>query len=213
MVRALAIAVVALVPLVAAPLAAQNLVVNPHFHTGDFGWEVYVEPLDIAWNGTFDSNGESCSGVLAATMPPWPEAISTLAGQCITGVSELISYDFGVDLLVPLGEPGGSFSGMRVDWYSEIGCSGDYLGSAGPGAGVPPPDTWVTMEAFGITPPVGANSVKFLIIMGRAIGGDGESYSAIFDDAYLAVTGTYENLIFADGVESGDTGCWDVTVP
>ncbi len=210
MARAVASAVIGLFSLAAAPLAAQNLVVNPHFDGDVFGWTVFTPPLDIGWNGAFDSNGEVCSGVLGATLAS-PTPISTLAGQCITGVSELINYDFGIDLLVPLGEPVDGFASFRVDWHSNLSCSA-YLSTSSFGSFPPPNDAWVTLSASAVTPPAGANSAAVLLIMGRAAGG-GDTFGTIFDDAYFAVTGTYDSLVFADGVESSSTACWSVTVP
>lgn len=197
MARAVAI-VIGLLALGTAPLAAQNLVLNPHFASDILGWGVITPPLGISWSGALDSNGSACSGVLVATLVS-PTPISTLAGQCITGISDLITYDFGIDVLVPPGEPVDGFSNMRVDWFAGPGCT-SYLGTAAPFGSVPPPSgAWVTMAISGVAPPVGTSSAGVLLVVGRAAGGG--AYDTMFDDAYFAPTGTFDDLIFADGFD------------
>jgi len=189
-----------------------NLVVNPDLETSATAWSSTHAALAVGWSPGFDSDGEACSGALAATLST-PTPLSTIAVQCIDGIIDSSLYDYGGDVLVALGEPADGQTTIWLYWFPGLGCSGALLGTATAAATVPPPfDAWVRLSGSAIDPPAGAESVGFALVMIRTVGG-GDSYSALFDDLFLRLSATGCDDIFDDGFEISDTTCWSSTVP
>lgn len=189
-----------------------NLLVNPDLDASPAGWASMNPALAVGWNGGFDSDGNACSGALAATLST-PTPLSTIGGQCVSGIADSSIYDFGGRVLVALGEPADGSTTLWLYWFDDLGCTGAMLGtSTAPGSIPPPHDEWVEIGLEAVDPPAGAESVGFALVMIRTVGG-GDAYSALFDDLYLRPSANACDDVFDDGFESTDTGCWSAAVP
>ena len=192
------------------PACATNYLGNGDLDADDSVWTSFFAELFFGWNSGFDSDNNVCSGSLGALLTT-PVPLSTLGGQCVSGIVDSSLYDAGGQVLVALGEPPGGFAGIRLDWFDEIGCTGANLGSLSFGTIPPPNNVWVQLSATAIAPPAGVASVGFALLMIQTMPG-APTFGALFDDLYFAPTG-YCGDLFEDAFETESTVCWSSAVP
>lgn len=192
------------------PTCATNYLGNGDLDADDSVWTSFFAALDFGWNSGFDSDNNVCSGALGATLST-AVPLSTLGGQCVSGIVDSSVYDAGGQVLVALGEPPGGLAGIRLDWFDTIGCTGANLGNLSFSTVPPPNNVWVQFGATAISPPAGAVSVGFALLMIQTATG-APTFGALFDDLYFAPAG-YCGDLFEDSYETEDTDCWSSAVP
>lgn len=164
-----------------APLAGQNLLVNPGFETGDLsGWTV---PLSTTFDG-------------AAGTPPgsarWEETLPAIGmlpeirmlRQCVDGVVAGETYQFGGRLLLTEAPAGGT-SNVFLIWRSDPGCAGSSLIVAA--SPVSTTGSWI-LSSHSAVAPLSAESVELAVFSGFAAVGPGP----IFESDFMGVPGDYE---------------------
>ena len=163
-----------------APLAAQNLLVNPGFETGDLsGWTV---PLSTTFDG-------------AAGTPPgsarWAETLPAvgmlpdirMVRQCVDGVVAGETYQFGGRLRLTEAPAGGT-SNVFLVWRSDPGCAGSSLIVAA--SPVSTTGSFI-LSSHSAVAPLSAESVELAVFSGFAAVGPGP----IFESDFTGVPGDY----------------------
>src|SRR5260370_6904765 len=99
---AAAAAMAVLLAFQAAPLAAQNLLVNPHFDTGLNGWLITSQ---TSWDPTLDADGNPRSGSANGFFDsPTPNGADTLVTQSVPP-TVAATYPAGAQILIPQPTP------------------------------------------------------------------------------------------------------------
>src|SRR5260370_1101358 len=95
---AAAAAMAVLLAFQAAPLAAQNLLVNPHFDTGLNGWLITSQ---TAWDPTLDADGNPNSGSASGFFDsPTPNGADSVITQCVP-LTVGVTYHGGGKIFIP----------------------------------------------------------------------------------------------------------------
>lgn len=140
---------------------AQNMVVNPTFDGDLSGW------TDATGEGTFvfdplNYAGPAGSGSGLIEVTSTSPMYTSLAGQCVSGVSDVESYDWGARVFIPSGQGTTGSVYIQLVWYSTTDCSGTYL-TYEPFTNVIPhtvTDVWTPTRLDDRTPPTGAQSAR-----------------------------------------------------
>jgi hypothetical protein len=172
-------------------VAAQNLLINPHFSGDLTGWLATPGSsqtiYDATRSATADGTGSVGTIVHVDGFPGFADAWTP--SQCVSGIVAGANYGFGGAVLAPSGQGGGSGRGsLRLVWFASSDCSDQVsLGTAetprrGPATG-DPADTWLAAQANAVAPS-DANSA-FFSMHGWSISGPSSDYQVDFDDAFL----------------------------
>jgi opacity protein-like surface antigen len=182
--------------LAAAPAAAQNRVVNPHFAGDLSGWQdtgtfgTSSATYDSSRSATSDGTGSVASVVRTSISPGFANGFWPV--QCIGGIVAGQAYDFGGAVLIPSVQPDTPNFGngyYSIGWSPNADCSGASLSgdASTPGLGDSfgtPRDTWATTQARA-TAPSGAVSVKIVCRLDN-LSGPSKSFQVNFDDVFFA---------------------------
>src|SRR5512135_2254094 len=128
---------------VSAPAHAENLLVNPSFHSGLAGWDVSLGRENLgAWSEN-DENGYGGSAVVASmTADYW--SLQTPFRQCVNVPDSASSFRLQGKINVPSGQPKEGNVDLFLYWCPQPDCGG-WL--EGPGASIDSAtilkDTWV----------------------------------------------------------------------
>jgi hypothetical protein len=181
---------------------AQNLVMNPDFDTDVSGW-ITESTATIDWNPLDADNDPSSGSALVTNVSDTP-GDSTGAHQCIEGVTGEAFYHFSSDILLPGGHSETGYAGLFVQWNDEPGCSG-YLGSEfSSDVSTATPDVWYRVTNIAQAP-MGTESARLRLSVRKFE--DFGTLEAHFDNV------EFEELIFVNGFESGDTSAWSGVGP
>lgn len=168
--------------LLAADLAAQNLVANGRFDRDVAGWQADAFAT-IAFVAE-DAGGSPASGsALVRNVSPGP---SNGAGvqQCIAGpaIREGTTYSWGGAVRNPAGQgrTGRAFVGLR--WYASADCTG--TPGSQPRNSTTTVGTWVRLAATS-TAPAGTRSVEFVAFPSKVEAGG--QLDVLFDDLFFFV--------------------------
>jgi len=165
-------------------LAQGNLLSNPGFRIDLSGWDnLYAG--DASWSSRdADDSMSSGSAVVGNTANPSNGGAPLVLSQCVT-VSPSTIYEFGGRMLVPTGQPQGTYPAVFVYTYASSKCNGPELQSDNQVAASV--EEW-ELERGTITTDAGANSIRFLIGVSKAIGVTAPAYSH-FDNLFLRRVG------------------------
>lgn len=169
----------------APPLAAQNLIVDPHFDdSGLANWS--GSGATFSWNA-LDATGTVGSGSLLVTNPGC--GVNCVQGPfnsaCLAVPGALPTYNIGGKTWVPSGQAILGRAWVAVDWYTDASCTvsgGTFAGAQGVNTG--PFDTWVTI-ATSVTPPAGTQSAR--VFIGPENNASPGSFQVYFDDVYFGI--------------------------
>lgn len=172
-------------------VAAQNLLVNPHFNGSLTGWQTTPgsspATYDATRSATADGTGSEGTIVHIDGFPGFGDAFTP--SQCVSGIVAGANYSFGGAVLAPSGQTsGGGRGSLLLVWFASSDCSDPLkLGTAetplrGPAVG-DPADTWLAAQANALAPS-GANGVLFSM-HGWSISGPNSNYQVNFDDVFL----------------------------
>jgi hypothetical protein len=201
--RVIAFATIALAVVISAPFAwGQNLAVNGDFDTDVTGW-FPATTAAIDWT-SLDADANPASGSALVTNLSTTAGDATGASQCIEGLTGEAFYLFAAEMLVPGGQSETGHAFLFVQWNDEAGCSG-YLGSAfSSQVQSSTPNVWYGVSEI-VQAPLGTESarLRLSVLKHEDVG----ALQTHFDNV------VFEELIFIDGFESGDTSAWSTTVP
>ncbi len=184
----LAVSLVLVALLAAAPAGAANLLSNPHFATSLAGWEVVS--TDVGWSST-DVAGSASSGSVRAVNDAVNGSFSgVVLRQCVP-VTAGTSYDVGFQAQLPAGQDRSGSAGGVFYFYASPGCDfASVLMGGGSLAAITTAGTWEgTMETF--TAPAGSRSAFLMFTVAKSEAG-GE-LAAHFDDAFACPSGACED--------------------
>src|SRR5688572_23602656 len=155
--------VVAAVACVGVPAAAQDQVVNGHFHDGAqvSGW-VNENPaiVSIAHHDD-DHAGGAGSGSASITNTSTTGGNGIGMKQCLGAVTAGNPYDWGGHLFYPSGQADAGDLQIGLRWFDGSGCSGTDLGQPRLTVTNSQQDAWVARSQQDLAP-VGAASVEFV---------------------------------------------------
>lgn len=198
--------------LLPAGLAAQNLLVNPHFSGNLAGWQISPgssqATYDATRSATADATGSEGTIVHLDNFPGFGDGLTPY--QCVSGIVAGSNYNFGGAILTASGQVqnGGGRGSLKLVWFASNDCSDPAsLGNAeAPSHGSSngdPSDTWLTTQANAVAP-TGASSVLFML-HGWSISGPNSDYQVNFDDVFLSQMAAPPPQ--ANGLCSVDTSC------
>lgn len=169
-----------------APARAANLLVNPHFHTSLAGWGTGNQ-LQV-WS-SLDVHGDPHSGSARGFIDQAPGPFSGVAFRQCVPVDDATEYEAGAFGYLPPGQDRTGAAIVSVYFYSGESCTS--LLDSVPIGSVETPDLWTEVADHTLTPPAGARSATFfLIVMKNEPGGE---IAAHFDDARLCPVGDCED--------------------
>lgn len=165
--------------LFAAPLQAQNLLVNPDFDIDLGGWSANV---GTTWDGTMDADGSPASGSarLALTIASPNAAANGGVQQCVTGIVAGTGYDFSGRIFLTT-VPAAGTARVDVVWHSDITCT--TVISVVVGAQVAMTGSWETSIGFAVAPP---GAVAAVLQTDEQTNGTAGDFVVHFDDLFLA---------------------------
>jgi hypothetical protein len=168
--------------IVAAPLAAGNLLQNRSLDSSLSGWST---PFDST--AVWDSTGRAAPGSALATSRYVPGNAVPDASifQCVA-VSAGHSYAYGASFFVPSGIAAEQqvVTGSNVLWYSDSSCDTGYIADAAYAVRVIR-DNWIDVQRNATAPP-GSNSAKiFFFASGSFVSPTAEPMQVYIDDAYF----------------------------
>lgn len=165
----------------AHPAGAENLLVNPGFHTSLVGWAVgntlqAWSPLDV----DEDPNSGSARGVINQDPGPFT---GVSFRQCVA-VNDATEYKIGVFALVPPGQARTGSANAGAYFYANGTCSG--AADIVPLGSVTALGAWTEISEM-LTPPPGSGSVALLLSITKIE--PGGHIVAHFDDACVGTEG------------------------
>ncbi len=175
--------------LLAAPAAAQNLIVNGDFATDTSSW-AFTTPGTFSFHGgpVFDSDSNPASGSGRVQNQSTLAFGTSFAAQCVNGITAGTNYDFGARIYFDSTTQTATGRGnIVVGFLSGASCSGSNVG-AFTTANVlsSTTDTWVAADVLAVTAPATAQSVQVNLFTNKveATG----TLDVHFDNVYFAVT-------------------------
>lgn len=177
--------------LVAVSAGAQNLLVNPSFHSGLQGWSVSNADAKkfAAWS-RLDHNyygGSVLIGSLAES------GLQTLATQCVNLPGDSSAFRLQGKVLIPSGQPKEGLAEYSLYWMAQPNCF-DYI--AGDAAIVfstdVAKDEWLAIDH---PVPRPANARSAFVQVGLIKNGAADSFLAYFDDLAFFVDGTGDDSL------------------
>jgi hypothetical protein len=192
---------------IAAPVGAQNLLVNPGFDEPDqiTGWTCDTLYGTAVWS-PIDRNGAPQSGSMEHEVDASTDNQKERCWQCV-GVDELTPYLGEVWFFWP-DDPDVSQLGttrMSVNFYFDADCTDD-TGVYDVAVGTPMLDSWQVLRTDEMTAPAGTHSAAVYLFTWQNLAD--QPVRARLDDIELSTT-----LIFGDGFESGDLIEWSGSSP
>ncbi len=184
-------------------ILVDHLLLNPNFDQDLVGWLLNSPPPTSTVHSAqdFDQATTSGSALVIDLSGPEPAALS----QCLAGnAGAILTFGGAARIASPSAqEPA---VGALLEAFASPDCTGEPLAGASsvPLAG-DGGDLWQVLPAGALQVPDAAGSVliSFVVQAGTAAG-----FDVGFDDLLL-----FEQQIFADSFESGDTSEWSATVP
>jgi hypothetical protein len=170
----------------AAPVAAQNLLANSHFHGNIAGWERDFGAGATDWS-PLDVAGQSGSGSLRYTNTVTAPDAAVGSFHCVP-VEGGVGYDAAAEYFIPAGQSRSGLAYIAISFHESTDCAGPSLaGSAGlPGAETP--GGWVhVFSAAAFAQPNARSARVALVVVKNEAGG---SFVAHADNVYLGREGT-----------------------
>jgi hypothetical protein len=184
-VRSLSFFVAALLVLPAFA-AAQDLIVNGHFHTDINGWTL-VGVGTQAWD-PLDFEGNPGSGSIRITNTNPVANQVTGSGQCIL-LTPSGTYEAGARVRWPSGQAGLGAGGVGMAWFNNTTCTDPPISTQNtPGVINTTTNLWIETFLPAVTPPPGTVAVGVAVGVGKS--GAGGSLTALFDRVRFGPTGT-----------------------
>jgi hypothetical protein len=139
-------------------------------------------------NGSFISHSHDGSSIVglpgSGSLSVLNAATSSASGsvnQCIAGISDATTYDFGAWIRVPTGQGVTGFASAQLWWYDGSGCTGTQ--TVGPDTALAPESgSWELMTTNSGSPPVGTVSAYIVLRNSKSSAGD---FEAFFDGVRL----------------------------
>jgi hypothetical protein len=166
--------------------AAQDLIVNGHFHTDINGWTLAGVGTQL-WD-PLDWQGNPASGSIRITNTDPVANQPTGSGQCIP-LTPSGTYEVGTHVRFPSGQGALGFGAAAVGWFDNTACAGTPLSTVNsPPVASTTTNTWVESFMSGITAPPG--TVAVAAGPGVLKVGAGGSLAGLFDRVRFGPTGT-----------------------
>ena len=165
--------------------AAQDLIVNGHFHTDINGWTL-VGTGSQAWD-PLDWQAAPGSGSIRVTNTDPTANMATGSAQCIP-LTPSGTYEFGAHVRFPAGQSLGA-GGVAVGWFSNTTCTNPPISTNNtPAVFSTTINTWVESFSSGVAAPAGTVAVG--VGPGVVKLGAGGSTAGLFDRVRFGPTGT-----------------------
>jgi len=171
-------------PMVAS---GQNLLVNPSFESGLYGWanELWLSSSNGNTWSTADAGASNRSGSgMIETREQIQNAAFARYVQCVP-VTAGLKYSVGTRVMVPSDQSGDGYVAIDFQTWSNPDCSGSATLIAGRTLDKPAKGAWIDLESGPFTAPQGSTSAKIMLTASRK---QGSKFAAYFDDAW-AVAG------------------------
>ena len=179
--RPFTLVLAAILALVAAPAAGQNLVVNGDFDSSLAAWVYFGD--DTEW-APLDAEGEPGSGSVRVGNRIEHAAGGEAINQCIP-VTAGKTYEIGASGYLPAGQA--TTGRVQVSGYWSTRTSCNPPGELGPIVPSEVTGSWVPLTATAVAPP-GAIALRLnLVVLKEEAGG---TLDAHFDDAFVCEVGT-----------------------
>ena len=146
---------------------AQNLVVNPEFNNGFFGWTAYGE---CNWTG---DDGHAAPGAAKCRVDTAVFSGSVMS-QCLPATAG-VPYDFGGFVRLSSVPHPTATAYLYVSWRSDVACGGSQIGST-PGSQETSATTWTGTTALLQVAPPGTKSARLTLFAGID-----QPYTGVFD--------------------------------
>ena len=165
--------------------AAQDLILNGHFHTDINGWTL-VGIGTQAWD-PLDWQSNPASGSIRITNTDPTANMGTASGQCIL-LTPSGTYEFGGHVRFPTGQSLGA-GGVAVAWFSNPTCTPPEISTNNtPAVFTTTVNTWVESFSSGVTAPPGTVAVGVGPGVLKLVAGG--STAGLFDRVRFGPTGT-----------------------
>jgi len=190
--------------LIALPVAAQNLLVNPGFDNVDQlnGWTCSTANGIASWSPE-DRAGSATSGSMQHDVTATSNNRYLWCSQCVP-VDEFEAYIASMWVFWP-NDPDVTQDGsprIEIDYHASATCD-SFLQLGDIQVGFPFYDTWNFLSTNPTTAPSGAQSALLFVITWQDLADD--AVRARIDDVDFHST---NSIIFRDGFESGNTIAW-----
>lgn len=180
----------------------QNLLSNPDFDVDVLGWLPFAD-VTIEWDSLdVDADPGSGSGLVTNQHPSAGDASG--ARRCVDGITAGSQYQVVANLQIPGAQSETGKANVMIQWYEQAGCTSGFITfDSTPWVTDSTSDVWVSQSLIFESPSAAQSARFFLQVFKNEADG---SFQVHYDHLL------FEELIFGNGFETGDTLQWSATV-